>query len=140
MVIVDSSVWIDALWGTQNRQSIWLDSALGHEPIGITSLILAEVLQGVRADRHFRQCRRRLLELPVFEVLTVDLAVASARNYRNLRHLGVTVRKSVDCIIATFCIESGYQLLHRDRDFDAFERHLGLQVIHPPTNLLGADF
>ncbi len=133
MVIVDSSVWIDALWGTANRQSIWLSDALGREQIGITSLILAEVLQGVRTDRQFRECRRRLLTLPVFEALTVDLAVAAAKNYRHLRNRGVTVRKAVDCIIATFCIESGYQLLHRDRDYDAFERHLGLQVIHPPA-------
>ena len=132
MVIVDSSVWIDALWGTPNRQSIWLGDALGREQIGITSLILAEVLQGVRTDRQFRECRRRLLTLPVFEGLTVDLAVAAAKNYRHLRNRGVTVRKAVDCIIATFCIENGYRLLHADRDFNPFEAYLGLSVFRLP--------
>ena len=132
MVIVDSSVWIDALWGVSNRHSVWLNAALGRERIGLTSLILCEVLQGIRTEAQFRKSRRKLLELPVFEGFTAELAIASARNFRTLRDRGITVRKSIDCIIATFCIVEGYQLLHRDRDYDAFEAHLALRVLHPP--------
>lgn len=132
MVIVDSSVWIDLLWGTKNRHTIWLDSALGSREIGLTSLILCEVLQGARSDIHFEKCRRRLLSLPIFETFTVEIGVASARNYRKLRGLGITVRSATDCMIATFCIQEGYSLLHRDVDFNAFQTHLGLDVLNPP--------
>jgi predicted nucleic acid-binding protein len=134
MVIVDSSVWIDALRGISNRQSAWLNAALGKKQIGLTSLILCEVLQGIRIESQFRKSRIKLLELPVFEVFTAQVAIASAQNFRTLRERGITVRKSIDCIIATFCIEEGYQLLHRDRDFDPFETHLALQVLHPPSH------
>jgi predicted nucleic acid-binding protein len=133
MVIVDSSVWIDALWGTANPQSIWLNAAIGREQIGLTSLIVCEVLQGVRNENQFRGFQHDLLQLPVFEAISTQLAIASAQNYRTLRNRGITVRKAVDCVIATFCIEQSYQLLHRDRDFDAFEDHLGLRVLHPPA-------
>ena len=133
MVIVDSSVWIDALRGISNRHSMWLHEALGKEQIGITSLILCEVLQGIRTESQFRKTRISMLELPVFEVFTAQIAIASAQNFRTLRERGITVRKSIDCIIATFCIEEGYQLLHRDRDFDPFETHLALRVLHPPS-------
>ncbi|HEX4322229.1 MAG TPA: PIN domain nuclease [Acidobacteriaceae bacterium] len=135
MVIVDSSVWIDALRGTVNRHAQWLRNAIGKEPIGLTSMILCEVLQGTRTEAQFQQSRRKLLELPVFETFAADVAVASAHNYRFLRASGITVRKPIDCMIATFCIQSGHRLLHRDRDFDAFELHLGLQVLHPPQEL-----
>lgn len=133
MVIVDSSVWIDALWGTANPQSLWLQEAIGREQIGLTSLIVCEVLQGVRNHNQFRGFQHDLLQLPIFESIGTQLAIASAQNYRTLRNRGITVRKTVDCIIATFCIEQRYQLLHRDRDFDAFEVHLGLRVLHPPA-------
>lgn len=132
MVIVDSSVWIDALRGISNRHSMWLNDALGNEQIGLTSLILCEVLQGIRTEAQFRKSREKLLELPVFEVPTVQLAIASARNFRSLRDRGITVRKSIDCMIATFCISEGFRLLHRNRDFDPFETHLALRVLHPP--------
>jgi len=136
MVIVDSSVWIDAFWGTVNRHSQWLSESIGKEPIGLTSVILCEVLQGTRTDAQFEQSRRSLLEFPVFETFAANLAIAAARNFRLLRGRGVTVRKPIDCMIATFCIESGFWLLHRDRDFEAFEMHLGLQVLHPPEQSL----
>jgi predicted nucleic acid-binding protein len=132
MVIVDSSVWIDALRGTANPHSSWLKRSLGNEPIAMTSIILCEVLQGIRTDAQFEQSRQKLLELPVFETFAANVAIAAARNYRLLRSEGFTVRKPIDCMIATFCIESEYRLLHRDRDFDAFEIFLGLQVLHPP--------
>jgi len=133
MVIVDSSVWIDYLFGIVNPQTDWLDAAVGKREIGLTSLILCEVLQGVRSQGQFRRFQRDLSQFPVFEILDAQLAIASARNYRVLRHRGITVRKTIDCIIATFCIESDHQLLHNDRDYDAFEARLGLRVLHPPS-------
>jgi hypothetical protein len=131
MVIVDSSVWIDALWGTATPQTIWLRNSIGKKPIGLTSLILCEVLQGTRTERQFRGFQQDLLQLPVFEAGSAQLAIAAARNFRHLRSRGVTVRTAIDCMIATFCIVEGYQLLHRDSDFDGFEAHLGLQVVDP---------
>jgi predicted nucleic acid-binding protein len=133
MIIVDSSVWIDALRGKINPHSVWLKAALGQEPVGLTSLILCEVLQGIRNETQFRGVQRALLELPVFDTFSSQLAVTAAQHYRTLRNRGVTVRKTVDCIIATFCMENEYRLLHSDRDFDAFESHLGLLVLHPPA-------
>jgi predicted nucleic acid-binding protein len=134
MVIVDSSVWIDALGGTANRESVWLRNAIrGGEEIGLTSLIVYEVLQGVRGDAKFHGFRKDLLQFPIFDTGSTELALASVQNYRLLRAKGITVRKTIDCFIATFCIESGYSLLHRDRDFDAFEIHLSLEVFHPPA-------
>lgn len=133
MVIADSSVWIDALWGTINPHSVWLRSLIVRNQAGLTSLILCEVLQGVRSETQFSGFQRNLLQLPVFDTGSTALAVTSARNYRILRQKGITVRKTIDCIIATFCIEEGHQLLHHDSDFDYFETHLGLHVIHPPA-------
>jgi predicted nucleic acid-binding protein len=133
MVIVDSSVWIDALWGTKNRQTAWLNRAFDIEEIGLTSLILYEVLQGVRSPRRFREALRHLMNFSVFDELDSRLAVRAAQNYRSLRDRGITVRKAADCLIATFCIAKGHQLLHSDRDFAPFETHLGLRVLHPPV-------
>ncbi|HEX4758891.1 MAG TPA: PIN domain nuclease [Terracidiphilus sp.] len=133
MVIVDSSVWIDYLNDKVNIQTDWLETSLGQQEIGLTSLILCEVLQGIRNDRRFDETREELLAFSVFEGITANLAVASAQNFRLLRRLGITVRKTVDCIIATFCIEEGHQLLHHDSDFEPFEHHLGLRVLHPPA-------
>lgn len=133
MVIVDSSVWIDAFNGKITPQTIWLGFALDREQVGLTSLILCEVLQGIRSDRRFREAEQRLRTLPISASLTPELAAAAAQNFRMLRRLGITVRKTIDCMIATFCIEDGHQLLHDDRDFDQFEKHLGLRVLHPPA-------
>lgn len=133
MVIVDSSVWIDALNGRVTPQTFWLRFALGQEPIGLTTLILCEVLQGIRLDRQFIETERNLRSMSVFPSLTLELAISAAQNFRRLQRLGITVRKTIDCIIATFCIEEGHQLLHQDKDFEPFEKHLGLRVIHPPA-------
>ncbi|MGD0293099.1 MAG: PIN domain nuclease [Terracidiphilus sp.] len=133
MVIVDSSVWIDALNGKITPETIWLRLALDREQVGLTSLILCEVLQGIRFDRRFRETEERLRTFTVFSSVTAELAVNAAQNFRVLQHLGVTVRKTVDSLIATFCIEEGHQLLHHDSDFDPFEKHLGLRVVHPPA-------
>ncbi len=131
MVIVDSSVWIDYFADVRNRQTDWLDRQLGFTSVGLTDLIFCEVLQGVRDEFTFAQVRRELLNFQIMDAGGSHLAVAAARNYRILRQKGSTVRKTIDCLIATFCIESGHELLHRDRDFDPFEKYLGLRVVHP---------
>ncbi len=131
MVIIDTTVWIDYLGGITNPETLWLDSQVSRQRLGLTDIILCEVLQGIRDDAAFRRVQRRLLSFEVFETGGVELAVASAQNYRILRTRGHTVRKTIDCLIATFCIETGHSLLHRDRDFDAFEKHLRLRVVHP---------
>jgi predicted nucleic acid-binding protein len=136
MVIVDSSVWIDYLRGTENSQTRWLDDAVGEESIGLTSLILCEVLQGVSDEMTFRRFKKDLMQFDVFDGGSVDLAVASAENYLTLRRKGFTIRKTMDCLIATFCIQEEYSLLHRDRDFDVFESQLGLRVLHPSNSPL----
>jgi predicted nucleic acid-binding protein len=131
MVVVDTTVWVDYLRGTDNLETLWLDRELGRQRLGLTDLILCEVLQGIQDDTLFAQTRSELLNFQVFESNGIELAIASALNYRKLRQGGYTVRKTIDCLIATFCIETKHQLLHRDRDFDLFERKLGLQVVHP---------
>ena len=131
MLIVDSSVWIDALRGAATHEAKWLNDALGRQTIGMTSLNLCEILQGVDSDAQFHGMQRKLLKFPIFNTGSQELAIASAWNYRRLRSLGITVRKTVDCLIATYCIEQRFSLLHNDRDFDPFEAHLGLQVFRP---------
>jgi len=131
MTIVDSTVWIDYLRGTANPETEWLDRELNQRRLGLTDIILCEVLQGIRDDRMFAQVRRSMSRFEIFNTGGENLAVASARNYRSLRSRGCTVRKTLDCLIATFCLTAGHSLLHRDRDFDAFEKHLGLRVVHP---------
>lgn len=131
MVIVDTSVWIDFFNLVETRQTIWLETAVLKGQVGLTNLILCEVLQGARNDVKFDAFARGLRQFEIFDTGGVDLAVVSARNYRTLRQLGVSIRRTIDCMIATFCIENGHKLLHKDRDFHAFEQHLGLQVLHP---------
>lgn len=131
MVIVDTSVWIDYLGGMANDQTLWLDRELGRQRLGLIDLILCEVLQGIRSDAAFAEVRRELEKFHLFETGGIEFAVAAAQNYRFLRRRGATVRKTIDCLIATFCLEAGHELLHRDHDFDAFEKHLGLPVVYP---------
>jgi predicted nucleic acid-binding protein len=129
MVIVGSSVWIDYLHNTVTPQTDWLEYRMDSEPIGLTALVLCEVLQGIRHERGFREAERQLLSFPVFDTVGKGLAIAAAQNYRILQRRCITIRKTIDCVIATFCIQEGHRLLHRDRDFDFFERHLGLTVV-----------
>ena len=131
MVIVDTTVWVDYFRGEANPETEWLNREVSQRRLGLTDLILCEVLQGITDNRSFGQVEEQLLAFEVFSSGGAPMAVASARNYRKLRSRGFTVRKTIDCLIATFCIETGQQLLHRDRDFDLFEDHLGLAVIHP---------
>jgi predicted nucleic acid-binding protein len=129
MVIVDTSVWIDFLAGRSNVETEWLARELVQQRMGLTDLILCEVLQGVRGERAFAEVQEQLLEFEVFDSGGAEVAVAAARNYRSLREQGLTVRTTIDCLIATFCLENGHSLLHRDRDFDVFEKRLGLRVV-----------
>lgn len=129
MILVDSSVWIDFFRGTATPQVDKLDSLLGSTPLAVGDLIMAEVLQGVRDERQFNQIRKTFDAFTLIELGGKDIAIQAARNYRTLRELGTTVRKTIDTIIATRCIESGLTLLHSDRDFDAFTMHLGLRVL-----------
>ena len=128
MILVDSSVWIDYFRGVVNPQTDLLDQLLDREPLAIGDLILAEVLQGFDKDRDFNQAREMLTSLTVVELGGQEIAIQAAKNFRTLRKLGVTVRKTIDVIIATRCIEDGYQLLHNDRDFDPFRTYLGLEA------------
>lgn len=129
MILVDSSVWIDYFRGTKSKQTDILDTLLSSEPVAIGDLMLAEVLQGFNSDRDFNQAKHVLLSLQQVEIGGTELAVQAARNFRTLRQHGITVRKTIDALIATRCIESNLLLLHSDRDFDAFEKHLGLRVV-----------
>lgn len=129
MILVDSSVWIDYFRGTATAAADTLDDLLGSEPLGVGDLVLTEVLQGFPSDRSFEAARRLLLSLEVVVLGGADLAVEAARNHRRLRARGVTVRKTIDTVIATRCIAGGHALLHDDRDFDPFERWLGLVCV-----------
>ena len=129
MILVDSSVWVDYFNGTITAQTTTLDGLLGNEPLAIGDLILTEVLQGFHNDRDFNQARRMLTALTVVELGGQGIAIQAAKNFRTLRRKGVTVGKTIDTVIATRCIESGYELLHDDRDFDPFAKHLGLRVV-----------
>ena len=131
MVIVDTTVWIDYLGGISNPHTSWLNRELTQQRLGLTDLILCQILQGIRDDPVFTRVRNDLLKFQVFSTGGVDVAVAAAQNFRFLRKRGITVRKTIDCLIATFCLDGRHSLLHRDQDFDPFEAHLGLQVIHP---------
>lgn len=131
MLVVDTSVWVDYFNGVENPQTDFLNAILDKTLILIGDLILAEVLQGFRHDPDFEKVRRILGKFMQESMVNPVLAVQSARNYRFLRQKGVTVRKTIDSLIATFCIENDHELLHNDSDFDGYEKHLGLQVIHP---------
>jgi hypothetical protein len=131
VVIVDTSVWIGHLSGEQNSEINWLNEQFGKQPLGLTDLILCEVLQGIRDEAVFARVHRQFGKFEIFESGGIELAVAAAQNFRKLRRQGYTVRKTIDCFIGTFCLRGGHSLLHRDRDFDAFEKALGMRVVKP---------
>lgn len=130
MILVDSSVWIDFFRNKPTLQAEWLDRNLGVEGLVVGDLVLAEVLQGFKDDKGFNEAKRLLGQLEQVIVGGTELAIQAARNYRALRSVGVTVRGTVDVLIATRCLTDGFLLLHSDRDFDAFEQHLGLRVVN----------
>jgi hypothetical protein len=131
MILVDSSVWIDYFNGKKTTKTDWLDSALGNEPIITGDLILTEVLQGFQNDNDFSTARKLLLSFPFMAMVGQELAIKSALNYRFLRKNGITVRRTIDVMIGTFCIHHHLSLLHDDRDFDPMERLLKLKTINP---------
>ena len=127
MILVDSSVWIDYFRGASTIQADRLHTLLASEPLAVGDVVLAEVLQGFATDRDFNQALRLLTSLTVVDVGGRDIAIQAARNFRVLRDRGVTIRKTIDTLIATRCIEDGHALLYSDRDFDPFVEHLGLE-------------
>ena len=131
MIVVDTSVWIDYFNGVASPHADLLDQLLSHERLVIGDIILTEVLQGFRRDTDFRQARTLLDTLEFRPMLGREVALLSAKNYRKLRRAGVPVRKTIDVMIGSFCIQNRHRLLHTDRDFDPIEKHLGLSVLRP---------
>ena len=129
MILVDSSVWIAHLRGDQTLATGKLHAAAAREPLLVGDLILLEVLQGARDAAHAARIENGLRRFTLVRLLDTDLASTAARNYRTLRGLGVTIRRTADIIIGTFCIEHGHTLLHTDRDFAPMQAHLGLKVV-----------
>lgn len=126
MIVVDSSVWIDYFSGVDNKQANMLDNTLGLKPVAIGDLIFTEVLQGFRHDKDYKTARTLFEDLTIFDMLGKDMALKSADNFRALRKRGITVRKTADVIIASFCIDRQLPLLFSDKDFKPFVKHLGL--------------
>ena len=129
MILVDTSVWIDYFNGVDSLETDTLDKALGNETVAIGDLILIEILQGFRADKQYNMAKELLEPLKKFEMLGLNIAVKTADNYRKLRKKGITIRKTADVIIATYCIENDIPLLFTDRDFIPFVKYLGLQAV-----------
>ena len=129
MILVDSSVWISYFNGKINPQTDCLDSALGKKIIIVGDIILVEVLQGFKNDRDFQKAKEILSNFQIMEMLGRELAIKSAENYRLLKKKGVTVRKTIDVIIGTFCLHHNMSLLHDDRDFDPLIKYLKLNAI-----------
>lgn len=128
MIFLDSTVLIDYFNGEKNWQVDFLDSILGKELVVIGDYVLTEVLQGFRNDRDFKKAKTILLSFPCFDIGGKDTALQSAKNYRFLRKKGITVRKTIDAMIATFCIMNNFTLLHNDKDFYPFVKYLNLKV------------
>jgi predicted nucleic acid-binding protein len=131
VILVDSSVWIDYFNGISTWQTDLLDTYLSKAPVIIGDLILTEVLQGFRSDKDYEIVKSLLSALPFRQIGGYNVAIQSAQNYRTLRKSGVTVRKTIDIIIATFCIIEGLILLHDDRDFDPMVSHFSLKTLTP---------
>ncbi|MBK9674725.1 MAG: PIN domain nuclease [Betaproteobacteria bacterium] len=129
MIVVDSSVWIDYFRGRATPQVETLDALLGVEPVATGDLMLTEVLQGFASDRDFNRARKLLMSLVIVDLAGPSIAVKAAENFRALRRLGISVRKTIDTVIATHCIENRLPLLYSDRDFDPFVEHLGLRAV-----------
>ncbi len=131
MVIVDTTVWVDYLNGLTTPETEWFHRELARQRLGLLDLMVCEVLQGLSTEDEAARVLRRLRRFEICETGGIELASESARNYRFLRSRGRIVRKTIDCLIATFCLRQGHVLLHHDRDFEPFEELLGLAVVHP---------
>ena len=132
MILVDTSVWVDFLRGTDSPQRRVLHKLIEEEQdIGITELILTEVLQGIQRDRDFKRVQSLLLELPCYSPKGIETYLRAAHIYRECRKRGKGVRKTIDCLIAAICLEYNLILLHRDRDYDRIASCTGLRVLIP---------
>ena len=127
MILVDSSVWIDYFRAATGPEADRLDALLGEETLIVGDLILAEVLQGFRSKKDFDTALALFATLPMVDMVGREVAIHAARNFRKLREHGVTVRKTIDTLIATWCILHDIPLLYSDRDFDPFAEYLGLR-------------
>ena len=128
MIVVDTSVWIDYVNGVVTPQTNILDIELESRRVATGDLIIAEFLQGFREDKQFQEAKDLMDSLEYYDFVGKEIAISAAQNFRNLRKKGITIRKTIDVLIATFCIEYGFELLHNDRDFDPMEEILGLRV------------
>ena len=126
MILADTSVWIDYFNGVESEQTDLLDTVITESAVVLGDLIYLEILQGFRSDKDYNAARKELKRLPLYDLLGADMVEICARNYRSLRKRGITVRKTTDVVIASFCIEHKLPLLYVDRDFSPFEKHLGL--------------
>jgi predicted nucleic acid-binding protein len=133
VILVDSSVWIDYFRSADTPQVVLLDSLFGRSPLAVGDLIAAEVLQGVRDEREFKLVKKTLEAFDHIDLVGYGLAVKASENYRTLRAMGITIRKTIDTLIATRCIEDGLTLLHADKDFLPFAEHLALKVAYSET-------
>ena len=129
MVLADTSVWIDAFNGNKTWQVETLSDLLGKKRVILGDIILTEILEGIRNDNDFEKAKTILNKFPCLNLLGKEIAIKAARNYRLLRKKGITIRKTIDVIIATYCIENNFTLLHNDKDFLPMEKHLGLKTI-----------
>lgn len=127
MILVDSSVWIDYFNGIENKETNRLDETLGLEEVVIGDLILTEILQGFRSEKDYKIAKDVLTSLTIYDLLGTELAIKSATNFRKLRKKGITIRKTADVIIATYCIENKIPLLFTDKDFEPFVKHMKLR-------------
>jgi hypothetical protein len=128
MILVDSSVFIDYFNGMNNWHTVELNALLGNELVITGDYILAEVLQGFRNDKDYKVAKEIMQSFPCFNICNEELAIKSADNFRYLRRKGITIRKTVDLIIGTFCIENDIELLHNDRDYEAMGKYLNLKI------------
>ena len=128
MIVADTSAWIDYFNGVIAPHTDILDSDLQTNQIIIGDLIIAELLQGFKKEKEYYTAKRLIETLEYHDFVGREIALKAAENYRYLRSIGITVRKTIDVIIATFCIENNYLLIHNDRDFNAIETHLGLKI------------
>lgn len=128
MIVVDTSVWIDYVNGVVTPQTNILDVELENSRIATGDLIIVEFLQGFREDRQFLEANDLMASLEYYDFVGREMAIHAAQNFRRLRKKGITIRKTIDVLIVTFCIEYGFELLHNDRDFDPMEEILGLRV------------
>jgi predicted nucleic acid-binding protein len=128
MIVADTSAWIDYVRGIDAPHTNLLDYELEHSRIVTGDIIIAEFLQGFRSDKEYETARQMMESLDYRDFVGKEIAIQAAQNFRKLRRNGITIRKTIDVIIATFCIENGYELIHNDRDFDPMEEILGLGI------------